>query len=139
MNIDVERLQEIRKMLVSNIEMRNGLPVADKSIIIVLALIENEIARQSVTDEEIKDAIKAIKGNWPPSNYTMLRKALTLAITALQQMKPEQAVTDEAVRDAIAWANHEHSRCMVNLLFGDADCASLAITALQQMGEKHEP
>ena len=33
-----------------------------------------------MTNEE---AIKAIKANWPPQNYTMLRQALTMALDAL--------------------------------------------------------
>lgn len=33
-----------------------------------------------MTNEE---AIKAIRANWPPENYSILREALTLAIRAL--------------------------------------------------------
>lgn len=40
-----------------------------------------------------QEAIKAIKNNYPPSNYIMLREALDLAIKALEkadewEMKP---------------------------------------------------
>ena len=29
------------------------------------------------------EAIKAIRANWPPENYSILREALTLAVRAL--------------------------------------------------------
>ena len=35
-----------------------------------------------------KDAIKAIKINYPPERYTMLREALDLAIVALERETP---------------------------------------------------
>ena len=38
-----------------------------------------------------KDAIEAIKCNWPDSRYTILREALDMAISALRQ---QEAVTD---------------------------------------------
>ena len=38
-----------------------------------------------MTNEE---AIKAIKANWPPENYSILREALTLAIHALGEKEP---------------------------------------------------
>ncbi len=31
------------------------------------------------------EAIKAIRANWPPENYSILREALTLAIHALSE------------------------------------------------------
>lgn len=34
---------------------------------------------------EYKDAIEVIKKNYPPSNYTMLREALDLAINAMEK------------------------------------------------------
>jgi hypothetical protein len=36
---------------------------------------------------DAKEAIKVIKANWPPENYTMLRDALTLAIKTLKEKK----------------------------------------------------
>ena len=36
-----------------------------------------------------KDAIEAIKCNWPDSRYTILREALDMAISALQQQGQE--------------------------------------------------
>lgn len=38
----------------------------------------------------IQEAIETIKHNWPPSNYTMLIEALTMAIVALEQMEEEK-------------------------------------------------
>ena len=38
-----------------------------------------------------KDAIEAIKCNWPDSRYTILREALDMAISALRK---QEAVTD---------------------------------------------
>ena len=40
-----------------------------------------------------KDAIEAIKCNWPDSRYTILREALDMAVSALR----EQDVTDKDV------------------------------------------
>ena len=40
-----------------------------------------------------KDAIEAIKCNWPDSRYTILREALDMAISALRQ----QNITDKNV------------------------------------------
>ena len=34
-----------------------------------------------------KEAIKVIKANYPPENYTMLRKALDLAIELMSKQK----------------------------------------------------
>lgn len=34
-----------------------------------------------------QEAISAIRGNWPPSNYTMLREALEMAIDALNKIE----------------------------------------------------
>lgn len=38
-----------------------------------------------------QEAIQAIKSNYPPSNYTMLREALDLAIQALEKQVPKRA------------------------------------------------
>jgi hypothetical protein len=38
------------------------------------------------TSLSIKEAISAIKSNWPPENYTMLREALTMAVAALETL-----------------------------------------------------
>ena len=43
-----------------------------------------------MNDEAVQRAIEAIESNWPPSNYTVLREALTLAITALRQMRTSE-------------------------------------------------
>ena len=41
-----------------------------------------------MTNEE---AIKAIKCNYPPENYTILREALDMAIEALKKTNPRDA------------------------------------------------
>lgn len=38
---------------------------------------------------EYKEAIEVIRSNYPPSNYTMLREALDLAIKILEEKVPE--------------------------------------------------
>lgn len=43
---------------------------------------------------DIKEAIKAIKSNYPPSNYTILREALDLAIEALEKQIPKRPKAD---------------------------------------------
>ena len=40
-----------------------------------------------------KDAIEAIKCNWPDSRYTILREALDMAISALRQQEHFREVT----------------------------------------------
>ena len=37
-----------------------------------------------------KDAIEALKCNWPDSRYTILREALDMAISALRQQEQQQ-------------------------------------------------
>lgn len=37
-----------------------------------------------------QEAIKAIKSNYPPSNYSMLREALDLAIILLERATPKK-------------------------------------------------
>lgn len=39
---------------------------------------------------ELRDAIAAIKSNYPTKNYTMLREALDLAIWALEKQIPKE-------------------------------------------------
>ena len=46
------------------------------------------------TREEIMSYIKAIKSNYPPENYTMLRKALDEAIFLLELRIPRKAVSN---------------------------------------------
>jgi hypothetical protein len=33
------------------------------------------------------EAVEAIKSNWPPSQYTMLREALEMAVDALMELE----------------------------------------------------
>ena len=40
--------------------------------------------------DKYKEAIQAIKSNYPPSNYTMLRDGLDLAIKALEKQIPKE-------------------------------------------------
>lgn len=61
----------------------------------VLELIDTEIARQSVTDEDVQKHIQTLKDIYPSKKeivtgeYPDVADALDLAITALQQMKTE--------------------------------------------------
>ena len=43
-----------------------------------------------------KEAIEAIKCNWPDSRYTILREALDMAISALRQQEHFREVTKKA-------------------------------------------
>ena len=47
-----------------------------------------------------KDAIEAIKCNWPDSRYTILREALDMAISALRQQdaRKNDPLTPEELR-----------------------------------------
>lgn len=42
-----------------------------------------------------KEAIEAIKSNYPPENYTMLREGLDLAIEALEKQIPKKPIEYE--------------------------------------------
>ena len=46
-----------------------------------------------------KEAIQAIKNNWPSERYQLLREALILAITALEQTDKE--IREAQIRDEI--------------------------------------
>ena len=54
-----------------------------------------------MTNEE---AINAIKSNYPPENYTILREGLDMAIEALEKQVPKKPVNYDSV---------PHSRCPV--------------------------
>ena len=41
---------------------------------------------------EIKEAIETIKNNYPPSNYTMLREALDMAVKQFEQIESGEYV-----------------------------------------------
>ena len=45
--------------------------------------------------DKYKEAIQAIKSNYPPSNYTMLRDGLDLAIEALEKQIPKKVSIKE--------------------------------------------
>jgi hypothetical protein len=49
---------------------------------------------------DIKQAISAIRNNWPPSNYTMLREALEMSIKSLEAAEYAQTAHNNA-RDEI--------------------------------------
>ena len=42
---------------------------------------------------DYQEAIKAIKSNYPPSNYTILREALNIAIKTLEKQIPKAVQT----------------------------------------------
>ena len=86
-----------------------------------------------------KDAIEAIKCNWPDSRYTILREALDMAVKALED------VTDKNVgkmtnADRIRAMNDEE---LAEFLIDLADDGNLRIRDwLQQSSgkeDKHEP
>lgn len=89
--ISDEQLEELKQEVLSDYEL-NGPEdsftgkLTDTGEALLL-LIAEEQSRRAVPSEEVQRAIKAIKDNYPPSNYTMLREGLDLAITALRQMQ----------------------------------------------------
>ena len=80
-------LNELKHILLNYFE--SGIALYQVHLNQLLALIDAEMAKQT-PDAEIDEAIDAIKKNWPPENYTMLRKGLNLAITALERMKGDR-------------------------------------------------
>lgn len=49
-----------------------------------------------------EQAIKAIRNNWPPDNYTMLREALTLSIKLLdEKIKSERELTPTELKERV--------------------------------------
>ena len=47
-----------------------------------------------------QEAIKVIKSNYPPSNYSMLREALDLSIELLEKATPKKPSFDKSCEDA---------------------------------------
>lgn len=43
--------------------------------------------------DEYKEAIDAIRANYPPENYTILREGLDLAIITLKKQIPKELIT----------------------------------------------
>lgn len=52
-----------------------------------------------------QEAIKAIRDNWPPEQYTMLREALELAIKALEKREQLQKSIRQRIADQRRWGN----------------------------------
>lgn len=61
-----------------------------------------------------EEAIKAIQDNWPPSNYTMLREALTLAISVLQKLQSGELVEVVRCKDCVEWRGIPYAYCRIN-------------------------
>ena len=75
-----------------------------------------------------KEAIEAIKCNWPDSRYTILREALDMAISALRQ----QDVADKDVGKNEPLTNAQEIRAM-----NDEELA-LWICGIYDIEEEHE-
>lgn len=59
------------------------------------------------------EAIKAIRANWPPENYSILREALTLAIHALDgEEQPSKSCSYYAENDKKPCCTHDCYGCM---------------------------
>ena len=56
-----------------------------------------------------EEAINAIKCNYPPEHYSMLREALDMAIEALEKQIPKKPM---AIKIPAKWGGHDY-RCPV--------------------------
>ena len=56
-----------------------------------------------------EEAINAIKCNYPPEHYSMLRETLDMAIEALQKQIPKKPM---AIKIPAKWGGHDY-RCPV--------------------------
>jgi len=60
-----------------------------------------------------KEAIEAIRANWPSENYSVLRDALTLAIRALGgEEQPSKSCSYYAENDKKPCCTHDCDVCM---------------------------
>ena len=58
------------------------------------------------------EAIKAIKANWPPENYSILREALTLAVCALSEKEqPSKSCSYYTENDKKPCCTHDCDEC----------------------------
>ena len=96
--MDIERLKDLKQQIRGSHDGING---DDLNLLYdLLPLIDEAIARQSVTDEDVRKAIHSIKEhiqlhrlrNYPQLN---IGQALDLAIQALQQMQKAQELEKE--------------------------------------------
>ena len=54
-----------------------------------------------------QEAIKVIKSNWPPENYTMLREALTMAIKAFEDLEKAKEINQKLLNGIdMSWTDH---------------------------------
>ena len=84
-----------------------------------------------------KDAIEAIKCNWPDSRYTILREALDMAVKALENVTDKNVGKMTNADRIRAMSDEELAECLIDL----ADDGNLRIREwLQQPAEedKHE-
>lgn len=65
-----------------------------------MSLGEWQVSRMN----EYQEAIKTIKCNYPPSNYSMLCEALDMAIDALEKQTPKTPIkSDREIRYCEVW------------------------------------
>ena len=98
-----------------------------------------------------KDAIEAIKCNWPDSRYTILREALDMAISALRHQdvtdkyvgkmtnaQKIRAMSDDELAEFLADAAADY--CHVGLCKDGETCRICCLNWLQQPAEedKHD-
>ena len=138
-----ERMDELIEALTD--EINGNLSLSEDDLYGILQVLterrDEAIARQSVTDEAVRDAIEDIEKCIKP---VVGGKSLDLAIKALQQMCTEP--TDKDVQDAIEYIETHKETAEACLDYDYEDdarvkkavnesigCYDLAITALQQM------
>ena len=105
-----------------------------------------------------KDAIEAIKCNWPDSRYTILREALDMAVKALEDVTDKdvgkmtnadriRAMSDEELAGFLMKLMHNNVQCFGEGMFPyhpcpqEQNCKQCGIDWLQQPAgeeDKHE-
>ena len=94
-----------------------------------------------------KDAIEAIKCNWPDSRYTILREALDMAVKALEDVTDKnvgkmtnadriRAMSDEELAVFLADADVEY--CHVGLCKDGETCRICCLKWLQMPAEEDD-
>ena len=69
-----------------------------------------------------QEAIKAIKDNWPPENYSMLREALEIIIKLFKKQEPKSPVVGSDEEEGTEW--NECGNCGAIIELYCAYCSS---------------
>jgi len=102
--MDIERLKKLRRQIVGGHWGINGDDL--KLLYNLLPLVDEAIARQSVTSEDVQEAIEQLMyGSWQSSKdgypITLGDKTINLAIAALQEYQPWVSVSERLPNDGV--------------------------------------